>query len=685
MLLLVKEFGKDEIKDLKIELLGSISSPECLVYLDNSVAFVGSRYGDSQLVKLSTEPVDPESNSFVDVIDSYNNLGPIRDLVIINSEGQNQVITCSGAFKDGSLRIIRSGIGIDTLASVELAGVKGLFLLRLDSEYDRYMVVTFADITHLLLLDGEEMEDTQLPDFELSQPTLYAGNFTPNRIIQITADNVRLISGDGSFKVGWQSSSKITLCSVNSHSGQILLGSGDQIIYLQIANDQIQLVNQVTCQNEIACLDISPIEEKAVSKVFAVGFWNDQSVALYSLEPEMKLVSEEKLSGEVLPRSLLIIAMEGIIYLLVALGDGTVYYFRINAENGCLTEQKKVTLGTQPTLLKKFVTKGSEASLLQCKLEMVNQVAQLNSDYYKESLVMSDGENLIIGTIDDIQKLHIRTIPLYECVSRIAYQPETNTIAILTSRIEYVLADGQRSYGRESVSTMCSSKTAQTQVDKSNAPRSSSYDDADQQCEVEVHSLCVLDANSFECLYVYELAKMEIGCSLCTASLADDLQPYFAVGTSFVYGEDTESKQGRILIFQVQNNVNSAETGKLRLVAEKEVKGAVYSMTTLSNKLICCINTSVRLFEWTIEKELRLECSHFNFITALYIKTKGDLVLAADLMKSICLLSYKAIDSSFEEIARDYASEWMCACEIIDSDTFLGGENHFNIFVLKRM
>ncbi|KAI1706294.1 CPSF A subunit region domain-containing protein [Ditylenchus destructor] len=66
------------------------------------------------------------------------------------------------------------------------------------------------------------------------------------------------------------------------------------------------------------------------------------------------------------------------------------------------------------------------------------------------------------------------------------------------------------------------------------------------------------------------------------------------------------------------------------------------------------------------------------------MKTKGDLVLVGDLMKSICLLSYKQIDSSFEEIARDMASEWMSACEIIDSDTFLGAESNFNIFCAQK-
>lgn len=35
-------------------ILGEISIPECITYLDNGVLFIGSRHGDSQLVKLSS-------------------------------------------------------------------------------------------------------------------------------------------------------------------------------------------------------------------------------------------------------------------------------------------------------------------------------------------------------------------------------------------------------------------------------------------------------------------------------------------------------------------------------------------------------------------------------------------------------------------------------------------------------
>lgn len=147
---------------LQVQSLGEISIPECMVYLDNSVIFVGSRLGDSQLVRILPKPTETQPSSYIEVIDSFPNLGPIRDLIVINSDGQDQVVTCSGGFKEGSLRIIRSGIGIDEQATVDLPNIRNLFTLRLDSEFDNYIVASFFEYTHLFKIDGEELEDTTM-------------------------------------------------------------------------------------------------------------------------------------------------------------------------------------------------------------------------------------------------------------------------------------------------------------------------------------------------------------------------------------------------------------------------------------------------------------------------------------------------------------------------------------------
>ena len=128
MLLLLKEEKMDGtciVKDLKLELLGETTIPECMTYLDNGYVYIGSRLGDSQLVRLNVEP--DENGSYVTIVDTFTNLGPIMDMVVVDLErqGQGQLVTCSGAFKEGSLRIIRNGIGIHELASIDLPSIKG--------------------------------------------------------------------------------------------------------------------------------------------------------------------------------------------------------------------------------------------------------------------------------------------------------------------------------------------------------------------------------------------------------------------------------------------------------------------------------------------------------------------------------------------------------------------------------
>lgn len=99
MLVLEKEEKMDglvTVRDIKIELLGEVSIPECLTYLDNGVVFIGSRFGDSQLVKLNVVP--DENNSYVTVMETFTNLAPIVDMTIVDldRQGQGQLVTCSG-------------------------------------------------------------------------------------------------------------------------------------------------------------------------------------------------------------------------------------------------------------------------------------------------------------------------------------------------------------------------------------------------------------------------------------------------------------------------------------------------------------------------------------------------------------------------------------------------------------
>jgi hypothetical protein len=79
---------------------------------------------DVQLIRLNHQA--DAKGSYVEVLEIFVNLGPIVDLCVVDLErqGQGQVVTCSGAFKNGSLLIVRNGIGINEQVRLNLSVFK---------------------------------------------------------------------------------------------------------------------------------------------------------------------------------------------------------------------------------------------------------------------------------------------------------------------------------------------------------------------------------------------------------------------------------------------------------------------------------------------------------------------------------------------------------------------------------
>ena len=69
---------------LALERLGVTSQPSSLTYVDEGVVFLGSSFGNSQLVRLLTEPAD--DGTYLQTLASYENLGPIVDFAVLDPE-----------------------------------------------------------------------------------------------------------------------------------------------------------------------------------------------------------------------------------------------------------------------------------------------------------------------------------------------------------------------------------------------------------------------------------------------------------------------------------------------------------------------------------------------------------------------------------------------------------------------
>lgn len=251
LMILIYENGSKNTKvsDIHFETLGETAIADNITYIDNGVVFIGSKLGDSQLIKLVDMP--RENGSFIEILETYTNLGPILDMLIVDIEkqGQGQLITCSGGHRNGSLRIIRSGIGIQEMANVELSGIKALWAAKIfNEEFDDHLVLSFYGYTKIFSFTAEEFEDVEIDGFDLTNQTLLCSNVQHQQFLQVTSTSVNLIKTNPDsmtpnckLVAEWKIPAGEFISIATCNPKECLIACRNQIHYIIIENEQLVL------------------------------------------------------------------------------------------------------------------------------------------------------------------------------------------------------------------------------------------------------------------------------------------------------------------------------------------------------------------------------------------------------------------------------------------------------------
>ena len=695
VLVLLKS-SNNVVVNIAVNFLGTTSISQCLCYLDDGVAFVGCAYGDSQLIKLKTEA--DANGSHVDILDTYTNIGPIIDMCVVESDkqGLSQIVTCSGAFKDGSLRVVRSGIGIQEQASVEIEGIKGIWSLRsVDDglQFDKYLVESFIGETRIFAMQDEELSEFEIPGFAPGQ-TLYCSNVGGGYILQVTAASVRLINSTTLMSVAeFFPSNSITVA--DSTNDQLVLSLvGGEIVYFDIDVTSPQPVfNQVasiTMEYEIACLSMRPLsgdscmegesdvtsmevvcdasEEslypKGRSNLLAVGTWTQNAVTLLAL-PTLQIISENKLDVDVQARDVMLATLEKVDYLLIGLGDGTLITYVIMSDTGlpALKKRRKITLGTHPISLNCFINHGALCVFASCDRSSViysrnskllfsvvnvpecTDMTPFHSKSFPDCLATSSEVGFMIGCVEtEIQKVHIQSHYIGQAPRRICYSAESDVYAVCAQRIE-LTDNGEQVF----------------------------------------NSVLFFDGGSMEQLQQsFQLDPLEEGMSLLCSSVDEGDRQLIVVGTGYSIPDEYEPSKGRILVFEVDSERRPT------LIAEKEVRGAVYSLAKLKNRLVAGISSQVHVFK-CIQREdgtrlydISYETGHQGHIVVILVRTYGNYVLVGDLLRSITLLVYNPSEEKLTELSRDFNTNFIRSSCVINENQFMLVEDKGNLVIMKK-
>eukprot|EP00210_Caulerpa_lentillifera_P005156 g4928.t1 len=659
------------VTEINCRRIGEASPASTISYLDSGTFFIGSSSGDSQLIKLVSD--SSMQSSPVKVLNTFTNLGPIIDFCVVDLErqGQCQVVTCSGAFMQGSLRIIRNGIGITDQATIELHGVKGLWSLKrsLEDPLDVYLMISFVNETRGLAFlsnNAEELTDAQINGFEHEKQTLHCANLIHNAILQVTVGEIRAIFNQGLNGVHkWTPSEDKSIIMATSSPSQVLLAcDSGELVYFIISPNQLTEEWVFHVQEEISCLDITPVDGDRFNAKFAVvGTW-EMNLLLVDLRSR-SILKKMMISAETIPRSVLFSTFEDHDYLLVAMGDGRLITYDMDTSTGEISDEKWVSIGTKPVTLNRFWTKGTshvfassdrptiiygdQKKLMFSNLNEsnVNLLTSFNTTNVPDCLALAKEGSLTIGNIDDIQKLHIRSIHLKEMPRRICHQSETKSFGVLT---ESFMSDGRpQSYFR------------------------------------------VFDDETFEVKKSFSFDLTETGTSITSLALPDSFQDpkkkemFYLVGTAFNVPTDYDPQKGRILVFHFSNFQGHST---LNLVASKEFKGAVFSIKPILDRILATVSSKVHVLEWRVKddasKEIHVSCTQHCHILAVYSDVRSNFVIIGDLMRSISLLVFDPEKNELEIRSRDTNSNWMTAVKALDDDVYLGADNSYNLLTVKK-
>eukprot|EP01130_Rhizamoeba_saxonica_P005114 TRINITY_DN2053_c0_g1_i2.p1 TRINITY_DN2053_c0_g1~~TRINITY_DN2053_c0_g1_i2.p1 ORF type:complete len:637 (-),score=155.68 TRINITY_DN2053_c0_g1_i2:20-1930(-) len=464
-------------------------------------------------------------------------------------------------------------------------------------------------------------------------------------IKKITSKSVILTSDEGKLS-DWipPEGSNISICAANMN--QVLLACGNTLIYIGIEDMKLVEKKSLTLEYEISTLDITPIGDgnPTSSQVCTVGLWTENSVGIYTV-PDFVEISKTILSEEIIPRSVLLVTMGSNTYLLVAMGDGNLFTFNYNIENGDLSHKKKIALASQSIVLKKFISgenktnvfaSSDRPAVVYCiddklvysnvNLKGITSMCDFNTPSLGDSIVVTTEDSLTIGAIDEIQKLNISTIPLGEMPTKIHHDTESGMLVVST------------------------------------------------QSET-IGKIILVDTQSFDVLFNFDLEEEEEGLSITSMELDD--QNYIVVGTGFINENEMEPERGRLLIFQFYQN-------SLVLKNETLINGSVNSIAEIRGYIICAVGSLIQLYSFT-PNEIELLPSKFSincqWITSL--ETRGNFVLVTDI-NSMHMLIFDEDVQSLECGANDITNNWNTSSAFLDSDNLIIGENSNNIVTMKR-
>ncbi|KAI8723333.1 DNA damage-binding protein 1 [Fusarium sp. LHS14.1] len=673
------------------------SRASSLVYMGNNTLFVASHHGDSQLYQ-----IDPETNAML-LIKSLSNNAPILDFSIMDmgnregdaqagnafSSGQSRIVAGCGAYQDGSLRSIRSGVGLEERGILdELDGTRGLFTLRsYNSDLVDTLVVSSITETRILSFDtdGGIEEIYSFQGMEQDTETLLASNLPNGQLLQITPKSVVLLDPESGVAVSrWDvpTGKSITRASANT-KWALLSVDGTSLVSLNLLQNLAVNVQQTQAEpgsqqpDQISCIHAA----RDPPDIGVVGWWSSGRISLIDMATFQPLHGESMRQTDdsaTVPRDIALVQLHPPEVsgptLLVAMEDGTVVTFNVSIKGFAVSGRKSVTLGSNPARLhvlpqddgtsSVFVTTEHASLIYSAEGRIIFSattaddatfVAPFDSHAFPDSIVLSTDSHIRICHVDKERLTHVKALPVHETVRRVAYSPGLKAFGLGSIKKELVL--------NEEVVT-------------------SSFRLVDEIVFKELGEPFLLNASS-----TLEIVECVIRAELPDAG--GNLTERFIVGTSFINDgqvQEANGTLGRILVLGVDDH------RQMYQIVSHNLKGPCRCLGMMDDYIVAGLSKTVVVYNYSQDTSssgsLEKLAAYRPAALPVDLDISGNMIGVGDLMQSLSLVEFiPAQDgrkAKLEERARHYEPIWTTSICHLDEERWLEADSQGNLIVLQR-
>ena len=394
---------------LSLRTCGTVPRSSCMVLTRSGYLFSSSEMNGESLFQV-VNPVfaDTEALENISII-SHSDTGQIVGSISTHDNNGPIFARICGMMDHSALAISRIGGKVEDLAAADLPGVpSGVWALRY-GDYDKYIVVGFADSTLVL-----EVSDSVVEVFDtgfLSNERTLLCHSTPNGSqIQVTTASVVQVQSRSSNI--WRSCYGEICCASADASRLILCTNEGRSILFSVSSDCVMQPLYVSNRNK------STVVAVTICLDLVIAGFSDSMLRVYSIERGSQLTMKSAVKLGSICSSCLGMTVGSNSLLLIGTDSGDLIRFHLTKDGSRIKQESVRRVGSRPTKLVRMRRLQDESvailnSRIQVSLVKENRLhdvlfqgrdtldylCQFNSEDLSSLWVGTFGSNIFVSTL----------------------------------------------------------------------------------------------------------------------------------------------------------------------------------------------------------------------------------------------------------------------------------------------